>query len=282
MLSKIEVAVAQIDIPALCPETNLKKVLDLMEEIKKNQKENNLIVFPESSNIGYMQEFDHNLFDEYLHKSEDLSGPFVSSIRKKAKSQKSHVVIGMSRLKNNKSKNVLFNSALLIDNKGNIGGLYDKVHLFRDEKKIYKPGSEIKVYDTQIGKIGLSICYDMSFPEISRILAIKEAEIICNIFNGRNDKPYKSSRIEYLARTRAYENNAFLILANRVGIEKETPFVGHSIITAPNGEIISKSLSTKEEVVYGTLSKKLLIEERNENFILKDRRPDLYQYICHQ
>lgn len=281
MLPKIEVAVAQIDIPSLCPETNLKKVLDLMEEIKINQKENSLIVFPESTNVGYMQEFDHILFNEYLNKSEDLSGPFISSIRNKAESLKLHVVIGMSRLKDNKSRNVLYNSAVLIDNKGNIGGVYDKIHLFREEKKIYKPGSEIEVYDTQIGKIGLAICYDMSFPEISRILAIKGAEIVCNIFNGRNDKPYKSSRIEYLTRTRAYENNAFIILANRVGIEEETSFAGHSIITAPNGEIISRSSSTKEEVIYGTLSKKALIEERNENFILKDRRPDLYEYICH-
>ena len=281
MLPKIEVAVAQIDIPSLCPETNLKKVLGLMEEIKINQKENSLIVFPESTNIGYMQEFDHTFFDDYVKKSEDLSGHFISSIRNKAESLNLHVVIGMSRLKNNKSKKELFNSAVLIDDKGNIGGVYDKIHLFKEEKKIYKPGSEIEVYDTQIGKIGLAICYDMSFPEISRILAIKGAEIVCNIFNGRNDKPYKSSRIEYLARTRAYENNAFIILANRVGIEGKTSFAGHSIITAPNGEIISRSSSTKEEVIYCTLSKKALIEERNENFILKDRRPDLYEYICH-
>ena len=279
MLPKIEVAVAQIDIPSLCPETNLKKVLDLMEEIKINRKENSLIVFPESTNVGYMQEFDNTFFNDYVKKSEDLSGPFISSIRNKAESLNVHVVIGMSRLKHNKPKKDLFNSAVLIDNKGNIGGVYDKIHLFREEKKIFKPGSEIQVYDTQIGKIGLAICYDMSFPEISRILALKGAEIVCNIFNGRNDKPYKANRIEYLARTRAYENNVFVILANRVGIEKETSFAGQSIITAPNGEIISRSLSTKEEVIYGTLSEKTLIEERNENFILKDRRPNLYEYI---
>jgi predicted amidohydrolase len=280
MLPKIEVAVAQIDIPFLCPETNLKKILDLMEEIKISQKESNLIVFPESTNVGYVQNFDDTIFDDYVKKSEDLSGHFISSIRNKARKLNVHVVVGMSRLKDDKQRKDLFNSAVLIDNKGNIGGVYDKIHLFREEKKIYKPGSEIEVYDTQIGKIGLTICYDMSFPEISRILAIKGAEIVCNIFNGRNDKPYKPSRIEYLARTRAYENNTFVILSNRVGIEKETTFAGHSIITAPNGEIVSRSLSTKEEVIYGTLNQKALIEERNVNFVLKDRRPNLYGYIC--
>ena len=272
MLSRIEVAIGQIDVLTLRPRSNLQKIFDIMEEIKNTHKRTHLVVFPEAVNLGYLEQFDRKL----LKNSEDLSGLFVSSIRNKAKELSLHVLLGMSRI-NDESRKALFNSALLIDNEGNLVGIYDKIHLFQQEKEIYQPGFDIKVYDTQIGKIGMAICYDMSFPEISRILALKGAEIVCYIFNGRGDKPHKSTRIEHLARTRAYENNYFVIVANRVGIANRTLFLGHSIITAPDGEIISRSLSNKEEIIYGTLKQQRLMEERNENFLLQERRPDIYQ-----
>jgi len=262
----------------LLPEVNLKRSLELMEEVTNTHGEVDLVVFPEAVNVGFIEESDHLFFEEYLSKSETLEGPFVSAIANKAQEISSHVILGISRLDNN-SPDQLHNSAVLIDDHGKLIGLYDKIHLFKKEKKVYKEGKDAAVFDSKLGKIGMMICYDLSFPEISRVLSLKGAEIICCPFNGRDDKPYKAQRLEYLARTRAYENNLFFIVANRVGYGEMVSFMGHSIITSPSGEIVSQSFSKKEEIIFGLLSESKMISERNENYLLKDRRPEIYNQV---
>jgi predicted amidohydrolase len=148
-----------------------------IENIKKLGDDNDLIIFPELSLTNFF-ETGPNARLNYWEEAEPLDGKYVKMIMEAAKQKDVHVIFGMAE---KTDRDVyLYNSAILLAPEG-IKGVFHKMHLPRHEKFFFMPGGEPEVFDTRLGKIGISICYDMFFPETSRVLALKGAEIIVNI-----------------------------------------------------------------------------------------------------
>ncbi len=137
-----------------------------------------------------------------------------------------------------------YNTGILV-NKGTLVSKYRKSHLFgpMGEKDIFAHGRDIVTTELQGHKLGLSICYDLRFPEIYQRLASRNSEILLV------SAEWPNTRISHwvaLARARAIENQIFVIAVNRVGTDPEYTYGGNSVIFDPYGEAICR-LSDKEE-----------------------------------
>lgn len=184
-----------------------------------------------------------------------------------------HIVTGFAE----KAGAMCFNTALLLGPPGIIGK-YRKVHLFNAEKYYFDRGDlPFPVFSIGDVKIGLMICFDWIFPEASRVLALKGADIICHPSN---------LVLCYCQKTmisRAIENSVFVITANRIGTESRTSgsltFTGSSQIVGPRGEVLHSAPADTAELSTVEINppdaRDKMITETNH--VLDDRRPEFYK-----
>jgi predicted amidohydrolase len=161
----------------------------------------------------------------------------------------------------------MYNSAAVVKD-GKHLGTYRKVHLFWNEKKIFRPGNEFKVF----GKIGVMICFDWYFPESTRTLMLKGAEIIAHPSNLVLPHCPQSMQL------RALENRVYTVTADRVGVERGLRFIGQSEIVAPDGHIIYRASGTREECAVRRITPKMARDKSitPRNNLLGDRKPQVY------
>ena len=145
---------------------------------------------------------------------------------------------------------------------------YRKVHLFFNEKKYFKPGSEFKVF----GDLGVMICFDWFFPESARTLMLKGAKIIAHPSNLV--LPF----CPHAMRTRCIENRVFAVTADRIGRERDLKYIGRSEIVDPKGRILYCASSNREEVVVRKINLREAANKRMTpmNDLIHDRRPEAY------
>src|SRR5262249_37657023 len=129
---------------------------------------------------------------------------------------------------------------LLIGPGGDVLGVYRKTHPFPGEMQWVTAGDSVTVVDTELGRIGLSVCFDGDFPELYRIQAVLGAEIIC-----RPSALLRSADIwELTTRARAYDNHVFVIGANATGTDPAgLPYFGNSMIVTPIAEVVARAAS---------------------------------------
>jgi predicted amidohydrolase len=228
------------------------------------------IVLPELFNTGYL----FRNIDEIKELAESaVSGYTVGEMKKVAKKQKLNLVFGMAEVKNRK----YYNSAVLITAKGKVE-TYQKAHLFDREKLLFQPGQKaFKAHAVEGGKVGVMICFDWIFPEVTRILALQGAQVICHPSNLV--LPWCQEAMI----TRSIENRVFTITANRIGTEKRgsvsMTFTGKSQIVSPTGEVLaiagerSESLKVAEIDVADADDKMVT----PNNHLFQDRRPAMYK-----
>ena len=161
-------------------------------------------------------------------------------------------------------------SSILYNDKGDCVTRYDKIHLFDvtiSEKESYKesettdPGNKLIVQETPFGKLGLSVCYDIRFPELFRCLFNKGAEIIVipSAFTVKTGEAHW----ELLAKTRAIENFCYVIGSCQGGTHTSgRKTYGNSIIVGPWGDTISKLDNTNEGIIYATINLNKVYEAR--------------------
>ncbi len=270
MSKEINIALAQID----CRVGDKKYNIDLMKKYIKQakKKDANLVIFPELSSTGYLtRDLTYNL-------AETIPGPSVSSLEKVAGTEKLHIVFGMLE-HSEKARGVIYNTAVLLSPKGLVGK-YRKAqlptHSVFEEKRYFRPGYQFPVFETDIGRLGLIICYDIFFPEISRLLRLKGAQFIICISAS---PAVRRKFFEVLTAARAMENTAFLAYTNLVGIENGLQFWGGSRIIAPNGHIITQAKYDEEDLVVGKIDYADL--KRTETFVptLRDLRPEFFDSL---
>lgn len=270
MKEKFKIALAQISCSRGDKTANLQK----MEEYTRKAKEQNaeLVIFPELSLTGYV------VRDEVYELAEKIPGPSTKTMEKLAKEIGMHIIFGMPEL-SGKTEATVYNSAVLIGPQGFIGK-YRKIHLpthsVFEEKRYFRPGYNVDAFETKLGKIGLIICYDIFFPEISRLARLKGAKLIVCISAS---PAFRRTFFETLTVARALENASFLAYVNLVGIEDGLQFWGGSRLIGPNGNLIAK-------LAYG--EENILVNEVNyadirhvEIFIptLKDLRPEIFDKL---
>lgn len=184
---------------------------------------------------------------------------------------------------------VYYNTAVVVDADGSIAGKYRKNHIPHVdnfyEKFYFRPGNlGWPVFDTAVGRIGVTICYDRHFPEGWRELGLAGAQIV---FNPNASKPGLSNRLWDLEQpTAAAANGYFVVVPNRVGREDNeygelaVDFYGTSYVADPRGNFVGeRGSSSQEELLIRDLEMDLIREVRNEWQFYRDRRPDSYSAI---
>jgi len=242
----------------------------------KNEENADLIVFPELSNTGYIKERDKKFGRQFIKFAEKIPGPSTEELGKQAKKYGVYLVVGLAE-QHPEIPGMLYNAAVLINPKGELVGVHHKMHIPGEEKHYFMSGSTCDTYKTDIGNIGMSICYDGQFPEFTRSLALKGAEILCMIWNmpSFSNPP---ELLEHITATRAAENRMFAVSCNCLGVQGKIDFFGHSVISDPVGNFLATA-GTKETIISATLKEEVLLEERIQQPVFRDRRPDMYSYL---
>lgn len=268
----VQIAITPNDIRA-----NIEKsVVWLEKAVKENDAE--LIVFPETVTTGFVTNLEVNELWDLL---DDAPGRITADIQKAAKAHGVHVVWPTYR--RGPERGVIYNSSILIGPDGEIIGIYDKTHPFPLERAMcggwVTVGNRAEVYETALGSIGMIICYDGDFPELSRILAVKGAEVIT-----RPSALLRSFDIWNLTNSaRAYDNHVYMVATNSVGPDAGGGYYfGHSMIVNPiawrlaqargSEEIIAAKLDPDPLRYVTTGSKSLQMFDH-----LEDRNLELYR-----
>lgn len=281
MKDEVKTAVVQMSTNWLDREANCAKMTDYVERICL-QSSTDLIVFPELSNTGYIKGRNHDFNVDFIKAAEPIPGPTSIALCKVAEKYHVHIVAGIGQL-HPTIPATLYNSALLIGSQGQIIGVHHKMHIPAEEKHYFYPSTTKEVYKTELGCIGLLVCYDSEIPELPRILSLKGAEILIGVYNwGWPEGTYGTGRLSRLAAVRALENKNYFIACGKVGIEEGKIFYGNSTIAAPDGEIIVEALPVhdkKESILHAVLTQDALIRERSLNTTFCNRRPDMYKEL---
>ena len=206
-------------------ERNFRKVNDILDNSLTDE---DAVILPEMSLTGFTMNS-----DKY---AEDIDGFCITGFIKMARKYHKHIFAGIIE----KSDEGIFNSLFHFDNSGIITAVYRKVHPFSlaKEDKFYSAGSETVLTKINGVTIGLSICYDLRFPELYRYYGKERAAAVINVAN------WPVQRIHHwtaLMRARAIENQAFFLGVNRTGNDPFYQYNGASAVYDPMGELIASA-----------------------------------------
>jgi predicted amidohydrolase len=167
----------------------------------------------------------------------------------------------------------VFNALYVLDN-GSLAGVYRKMHLFSllGEERAFSSGESWLLAETSLGKVGVIICYDLRFPELSRRLAVEGAQVIC--VPAQWPKP-RQEHWRTLLRARAMENQLFIVACNACGIIGKLDFFGMSMIIDAKGEVLAEAGEHEGEVT-ASLDMRVMTDWRAQIPCFNDRKPECY------
>ncbi|XP_053686001.1 nitrilase and fragile histidine triad fusion protein NitFhit isoform X2 [Sabethes cyaneus] len=265
---------------------NLNQVINIVEKAKDQDAK--FVFFPECCDyVG-------NNREETLKLSEPLTGPTVNKYAQLAKENDLwisfggvHEAILNGNADDEKVENI-YNTHIVVDNRGTIVGKYRKLHMFNvvtpefkfRESETVRSGSElVPPIETPIGRLGMQICYDVRFSEASTLLRKQGAEIITYpsafaVSTGR-------AHWEVLLRARAIENQCFVIAAAQIGFHnKKRESYGHAMVVDPWGVVLGEAGQQDLDVVVTTLNYDRLGSVRQNMPCFEHRRDDIYNLSC--
>lgn len=237
---------------------NKSASIEKIKTLLTQTNEIDLLIFPEMTLTGFTMK--SNDFAEELEGESHL---FFSSL---AKEKKCAIMYGVIE----KGKNKNFNTLVHLNNQGKIISSYRKIHPFSysSEDIFYGKGKDTVVTKVKGVKIGLSICYDLRFPELYRFYAKEKVDLIVDIAN------WPDTRIEHwraLLKARAIENQCFVAGVNRAGDDPKLHYNGFSSVFDPMGKEIV-SLEDEEKVIIAEIDKAYIDDVRKKLPFLNDIR----------
>ncbi|MGI0102132.1 MAG: carbon-nitrogen hydrolase family protein [Nitrosotalea sp.] len=249
-------------------EKNLKKILGYIEQGAK--RNSTLCAFPE-----FMMFYtpSSQSATELASLAEKITGEFVTSISEAARKH-SVQVVGTFYEKSPKANRV-YDTSFLTDRHGKLVSKYRKIHLydalgFKESAKLY-PGSFVaRPIKTSVGKIGMMICYDLRFPEMSRMLASSGSEILIAPSAWVQGKMKEEHWIT-INKTRAIENGCYVVAPDQVG----NIYCGRSLIVDPFGKVLL-DMKKREGIGIADISLDQVKQVRKKLPLLKNRRTDIY------
>ena len=270
--SKYRIALAQMNSGADRAE-NLKKAEEYIRRAAARGVE--LIAFPE-----VMDYFGPDLAGH----AQSAEGETISFLREQAAKYGMHIHSGS--ITERQPGGRAGNTSFLIGPNGDILGSYSKLHLFDVDLKngfsyresdTISGGHDISVVDTSLGRIGLSICYDLRFPELFRLMALEGADLIllCANFTESTGRAHW----ETLLRARAIENTCYVAAVGQCGQKKDYRSHGHSMLIDPWGEVTA-SLENEEGLLTGEVDPDRIRQVREQIPSLRNRRTDVYTLQC--
>ena len=264
----VKIAVVQFAIDQFSPQQNLARAEQFIAEAST---ENDLIVFPEDFILGPLSGK-----SEYA----DYDGHYLSLFQKLA--SKYHIDIVPGSIIEGEFK-VFSIQPIISIVVVKFRGTYRKVNLWLPERSYITPGSNVSVFDTRFGRVGLIICWDLMFPEIFRAMLKQKVEIVicpsywCYEDAGKgllHDPDSEVKLVNALCTTRAFENEIVLVYANAAGKgtvdEQLETLIGHSQITVPFKGVLKSLNHNKEEMFSQEIDTAILADAEESYEIRKD------------
>ena len=261
----MKIAAAQISCVVGDIDANVRKIRDFSTRAREGGVD--LIVFPELAETGYSMPVIQRCATPWAEGA-------VPKLQEVARDLSIAIICGVSE----RDGASIYNSQVFIDANGKVVGSYRKTHLFTGapigEDECFSPGNEFKSFPFGGLRLGLSICYDLRFPEVYRALAIeKEA----NVFIHSSAWPFpRLEHFRILIAARAIENQSYMIASNRVGTDEGVTCCGSSSIIDPYGVTLASASTDREELVQAEISVEAIASVRKKMAVFAQRRPDLY------
>ena len=257
-------------------DTNLERALNHIKDAAAQGV--NLVVFGELYLTGYRT-------DEWLHRWATRVDPpdsHVEALIDASRRYGVHTIMGMATHGQAMPGDV-YNSSLLIGPSGLIG-VYRKIHVagfpysqgISVERCFYSPGNELPVFDTPLGRIGLHICYDLTYPETVRTLVLKGAELV---INSSATVCGMETYVQHAMFTRAVENSTWLAICSVVGDQRGDQLVGGSRVLDPSGRVVGIAGENVDTVVIADVDLDVTQPVRSKMHSFSIRQPDLYKPI---
>ncbi|PIH05678.1 carbon-nitrogen hydrolase family protein [Clostridium combesii] len=273
-MDKLKIALCQMQVQKE-KKKNIKKAIEMLTKAKKENC--NIAILPEMFNCPY----ENKCFKSYGEIiNEENGGETVKAIKKAAKDLELYIVAGsIPEIEGDK----IYNTSMVFDNKGVLIAKHRKVHLFDidvkggvtfKESDTLTAGNKITLFNTPWGKLGVMICYDIRFPELSRIMAVKGAKIIFTpaAFNMTTGPAHWDT----LFKSRALDNQVYMVgVAPARDENSNYVSYGNSLIASPWGNILAK-LDAKEDILFSEIDLDYESKIREELPLLKHIRKDIY------
>ncbi|MCK9151198.1 carbon-nitrogen hydrolase family protein [Methanobacterium alcaliphilum] len=272
MIPKFKIGLCQMEVVDSKQE-NISKALKMIESAASNGAE--LVILPEMFNCPY----DNTKFLEYAESVDD--SVTLYSLSEIASKLNINLIAGSIP---EKTEQGIYNTSFVFNPNGEIIGFHRKMHLFDievpgqiffKESDTLESGDIITVIETGLCKIGLGICYDMRFPELSRLMALQGAELL--VFPGAFNMTTGPAHWETLIRCRSLDNQVYVAAASPArNIDASYVSYGHSMVCDPWGSIL-KQAKFEETIIYAEIDLNRERNVREELPLLKNRRKDIYQ-----
>lgn len=262
-MSSTVITLAQIPCQLHDKKANLRRMASVVRKTKGR-----VVVFPEMNLTGYLPR------DDLFKLSETISGPSVKAVSRLAKETKKDIVFG-APIRDEKVHGHVFNSCIMASGDGRVFR-YDKMYLPNfgpfEERVFFANGSEAVVAHGLHARLGLTVCYDMFFPELAKLESLMGAQVLVNI----SAAPTTSGpSFRSVMPARAVENGVFLAYANMVGVHGSLVFGGGSVVYGPRGEAIAAAKELEEEILECEVDFAELEVARRFRPLLRDSRPEI-------
>lgn len=280
----IHASLVQFDAKPLCPAENFARMHAIIaDEAARGAA---LILFPELSNTGYVEPLVPGgpIVSQVPHYGEalcsacaDPDGEEIAALVALAARTGVHLVLGLG-LRDPLRAGVIYNASVLITPEG-VAGQYVKTHQWQNEKLYFTPGDRLPVFPALGTRLGMQICYDIRFPEVTRSFAVQGAEVITSVwasFGADGAEVADEGLFVHRAYTRAVENGVFFLSCNRAGVHGDQRFFGRSCALGPDGSVLGALPHDREDVLRVTLDLAEVTRYRSFTGIWADRRAALY------
>lgn len=269
-MNQFKLALIQMDCVFCDIDANIRAAEKKIREAHKNGAQ--FVCLPEGFNTGYYC----FQYAEMKKAAEPLDGKSITRMRELAKELEIYIVAPIIMTA---ATGIVENSAVMIDDEGKVMGHYAKTHLVGQEQMYLKRGMDFPVFHTKYGTVGIVICYDICFPETTRILTLKGADLIICPAAWR-DGSYFKDWMNQVTAVRALDNTVFIATVNRTGELPDSPFCGCTQVISPIGQVLQMCSVDKEEILYQDIDMGIVYKERMDNTVLIDRHPELYSLIA--
>lgn len=252
---------------------NLRRGLEMMDRARAAGA--GLIVFPE---LAFQRFFpQHERLEHAARLAEPIPGPTTAAVAERARALG---LVTVMNLYETDGAGRFFDSSPVIDADGSLLGVTRMVHITDyacfHEKRYYHGGDRgAPVYPTQVGRIGVAICYDRHYPEYTRALGLAGAELVTIPQAGAVGE-WPDGLYEAEVRTAAFQNGYFVALANRVGPEERLTFAGESFVVDCEGQIVARAKALEEDLLLADVELARCAASTARRLFWRDRRPDLY------
>lgn len=279
MAQKVKIAGIQMAPKIGEKAANLRNCLELMGQATGEGA--TLVVFPECALTGYC----FSSLEEALGAAEPVPGPATEEVSALCRERNAYAVLGLLE----EDAGACFNAVVLVGPHG-VVGKYRKLHLpCLGVDRFTRPGDiPPAVHETEVGRIGMGVCYDIMFAEYARVLALKGVDILAYPANWPERKgSYIAAYPDCIVPTRAIENHVFCVAVNRVGEERGTAFFGCSRIVDYFGRPLAQARKGEEDIIYADIDASeardkhvVVVPGEHEVNVIGDRRPEFYAPLC--